>query len=92
VIGARKRSYHLRLVLAELITIQSMNLELTDYEALVGGDVLRVSLTNNELFTTTSFGFNLFTYDPYRTKEDPCDNNIPCHSHPEAYIVLHNLI
>lgn len=47
VIGARKHSYHLKLALVEIITPERMKLDLTDYEAMVGGDALRDALNNN---------------------------------------------
>ena len=66
IIGAKRFSYHMRFILAELITEQSMNYDCVDLEAIVGGDVIRMSVTDNELFTTISFGFHLFNYDPFR--------------------------
>lgn len=44
IIGARRNSYHLRFVLSELITDQILDFECADYEAIVGGDILRASL------------------------------------------------
>ena len=41
-----------------------MEYEEPDYEAIVGGDILRTSMTDDELFTTVGFGFQLFNYNP----------------------------
>lgn len=58
----------------------------------MGGDIVRVSLSDSELYTTTAFGFHLFNYDPMRKGPGLCDNDpIPCKHYTESYIVIRNL-
>lgn len=59
---------------------------------MIGGDALRISMTDNELFTTVAFGFYLFTYDSYKSSNSICDDiKTPCVSHDESYIILRDL-
>lgn len=93
VFGATRHNYHLRIVLEDMLNKNRINLELTDYEALVGGDLLRAVITDHELYTEVGFGFNLFTYDIFQTSRGLCHiNHSPCHEYKEAYVVLYNLV
>lgn len=47
IIGAKRFSYHMRFILSELITEQGLNYNCADLEQVVGGGVVRLSLTDD---------------------------------------------
>lgn len=70
--GAIKNSYYLKLVLTELINQDKFNYKFYDFPKIVGGYILRKSLTDRELFTKAGYGFQLFSQKPGTGKPNLC--------------------
>lgn len=67
-----KHNYHLHLVLTEIILQENVNYYQFDFPKIVGGYMLRKSLTDFELFTKVGFGFHLFSQKPGTGKANLC--------------------
>lgn len=63
----------MRMVVTQIITEQRLDFDYPDYEAIVGGDALRISMTDDELFTGVAFGFHLFNYQPFDKPNQICN-------------------
>ena len=70
--GTIKHSYHMRLVLTELINQEKFDYDKVDFPKIVGGFILRKSMTDEELFTVAGYGFQLFSQKPGTGKPNLC--------------------
>lgn len=81
--GSKRYAYHLRFVLTELITQQTINYDCGNLEEVVGGGVLRASMRDDEVWTNVWFGFQLLGYDGHRNYGSGSE-------YDEAYAVVHD--
>lgn len=73
--GAMVGNYHMLLTLTELISQDTFNFKAYNFPKIVGGFVLRHSLTDLELFTQVGFGFQLFSQKPGTGRPNQCTND-----------------
>lgn len=72
IMGARRNNYHLLLTLTQLISEEKFNFKAFNFPKIVGGYVLRKSLTTYEMFTQVGYGFQLFSQKPGTGKPNLC--------------------
>ena len=76
IMGAMKHSYQMRLVLTQLVSQDTFDYNKANFPQIVGGYVLRKTMSEEELYTVAGFGFHLLSQKPGTGKPNLCGQSM----------------